>query len=95
MVVFLLLFLLGLPHEGVKASLSCSSLGPQHPASCQLLVGAQLNTPWTSLVAQTVKRLPTMRETRVQSLGWGDPLEKEMANPLQHSCLENPTDGGA
>ena len=31
------------------------------------------------LVAQTVKRLPTMRETRVQSLGWEDPLEKEMA----------------
>ena len=33
----------------------------------------------TSLVAQTVKRLPTMRETRVQSLGQEDPLEKEMA----------------
>ena len=30
-------------------------------------------------VAQTVKRLPTMRETRVRSLGWEDPLEKEMA----------------
>ena len=26
-----------------------------------------------------VKRLPTMRETRVQSLGQEDPLEKEMA----------------
>ena len=26
-----------------------------------------------------VKRLPTMRETRVQSLGWEDSLEKEMA----------------
>ena len=33
----------------------------------------------TFLVAQTVKRLSTMRETRVQSLGWEDPLEKEMA----------------
>ena len=32
-----------------------------------------------SLVAQTVKRLPTMRETWVRSLGWEDPLEKEMA----------------
>ena len=30
-------------------------------------------------MAQTVKRLPTMRETWVQSLGWEDPLEKEMA----------------
>ena len=26
-----------------------------------------------------VKRLSTMRETRVRSLGWEDPLEKEMA----------------
>ena len=32
-----------------------------------------------SLVAQTVKRLPTMREARPQSLGREDPLEKEMA----------------
>ena len=34
---------------------------------------------WTSLVAQSVKRLPTMQETQVQSLGWEDLLEKEMA----------------
>ena len=33
----------------------------------------------TSLVAQTVKRLSTMRETRVRFLGREDPLEKEMA----------------
>ena len=30
-------------------------------------------------MAQTVKRLSAMQETRVQSLGWEDPLEKEMA----------------
>ena len=30
-------------------------------------------------MAQIVKRLSTMWETRVQSLGWEDPLEKEMA----------------
>ena len=29
-------------------------------------------------MAQRVKRLPAMRETQVQSLGWEDPLEKEM-----------------
>ena len=34
-----------------------------------------------SLVAQLVKNLPAMRETRVQSLGWEDPPEKEMAIP--------------
>ena len=32
-----------------------------------------------SLVAQTVKRLPAMRETRFQSPGREDALEKEMA----------------
>ena len=32
-----------------------------------------------SLVAQTVKRLPVVPETWVRSLGWEDPLEKEMA----------------
>ena len=32
-----------------------------------------------NLVAQTVKRLPAMWETRVRSLGWEDALEKEMA----------------
>ena len=32
-----------------------------------------------SLVAQRLKSLPPMRETWVQSLGWEDPLEKEMA----------------
>ena len=30
-------------------------------------------------MAQTVKHLPAMRETQVQSLGQEDPLEKEMA----------------
>ena len=32
-----------------------------------------------SLVAQMVKHLPAMQETQVQSLGWEDPLGKEMA----------------
>ena len=34
---------------------------------------------WAYLLAQMVKHLPTMQDTRVQSLGWEDPLEKEMA----------------
>ena len=34
---------------------------------------------WASLVAQTVKHLPAVQETRVQSLVREDPLEKEMA----------------
>ena len=43
-----------------------------------------LPVPWASLVAQTVKRLPTMRETQVRSLGREVPLEKEMAT---HSSI--------
>ena len=34
---------------------------------------------WSSLVVQMVKHLPAMQETWVPSLGWKDPLEKEMA----------------
>ena len=58
-----------------------------------------------SLVAQTVKNLPAMQETQVQSLGQADLLEKGMTthssilegndHPLQYSCLENPMDRGA
>ena len=35
-------------------------------------------------MAQTVKPLPTMQETQFRSLGWEDPLEKEMAT---HSSI--------
>ena len=34
---------------------------------------------WASLVAETVKNLPAMRETWIQSLGWENPLEKGKA----------------
>ena len=54
----------------------------------------------TSLVAQTVKRLPSMWETCIRSLGWEDPLEKEMATHSstlawkipwaeEHGCLQS------
>jgi len=36
------------------------------------------------LVAQTAKNLPAMQETWVRSLGWKDPLEKQMAT---HSSI--------
>ena len=38
----------------------------------------------TSLLAQRVKNLPAVQETQVRSLGWEDPLEKEMAT---HSSI--------
>ena len=44
----------------------------------------QYCTPSASLVAQSVKNLPAVQETCVQSLGGKDPLEKEMA---MHSSI--------
>ena len=38
----------------------------------------------TTLVAQMVKNLPAMQDTWIRSLGWEDPLEKEMAT---HSSI--------
>ena len=35
-------------------------------------------------MAQLIKNLPAMQEAQVQSLGWEDPLEKEMAT---HSSI--------
>ena len=49
-------------------------------------------TLWASHVAQLVKNLPAMWETWLLSLGWEDPLENRMANPLQYSGLENSID---
>ena len=46
-------------------------------------------------MAQTVKRLSTVWETQVQSLGWEDPLEKEIAAHSSILAWENPMDGGA
>ena len=44
----------------------------------KMVITTALN-PESSLVAQRLKHLPPMRETRVRSLGPEDPLEKEMA----------------
>ena len=46
------------------------------------------------LVAQIVKRLPTMQETQIQSLGREDLLEKEMATHSSILAWKNPMDGG-
>ena len=54
-----------------------------------------MNVYMASLVAQMVKHLSAMWETQVRSLGWEDPLEKGNGSPLQYSCLEHPTSGGA
>ena len=50
---------------------------------------------WASLVAQSVKNLPEMQETWVQSLGWEDPLEKSMAIHSSTFAWRIPMDRGA
>ena len=39
---------------------------------------------WTSLLTQPLRSLPAVQDTQAQSLGWEDPLEKEMAT---HSSI--------
>ena len=51
------------------------------------VIGYPLQYSWASLVAQMVKNLPAMQElqeTQVWSLGWEDPLEKDM---VTHSSI--------
>ena len=53
-------------------------------------------TKMSSLVAQTVENLSAMQETRVQALGWEDPLEKQMAThssilSWRTPCTEEPS----
>ena len=45
-----------------------------------------------SLLAQRIKHLPAIQETRVRSLGWEDPLEKEMTthSSILGECLQCP-----
>ena len=50
---------------------------------------------WASLVAQTVKNLPAMWETWVQSLGQEDPLEESMATHSSILACRIPMDRGA
>ena len=78
-----------LPHEGFSISdsgFSCPSSLRHYLLFSKLLYlwSPKAFLPRASLVAQMVKCLPTMRETWVQSLGWKDLLEKEMAT---HSSI--------
>ena len=50
---------------------------------------------WASLVAQRLKHLPAMQETRVRSLGQKDSPGEGNGNPLQYSSLGNSMDRGS
>ena len=50
-----------------------------HSNILKLRICKKCNSVWASLVAQTINNLPSMEDTLVWSLGWEDPLGKEMA----------------
>ena len=70
----------GFPDSSVGKKSTCSAgdpgLVPGSGRSAGEEVGYPLQYSWASLVAQLVKDPPAVRETRVQSRGWEDPLEK-------------------
>ena len=59
------------------------------------LMTIDLNKIRASLVAQTLKNLPAIQETWVQSLGWEDPLEEGMATYSRVLAWRIPMDKGA
>ena len=72
------------------------SLIPRSGSSPGEGIGYPLQYSWASLVAQTVKNPPAMRETWVQSLGWEDPLEEGMVTHFSILAWRiNPMDRGA
>ena len=76
----------GSPDSSVGKEPACNvgdpGLIPGSGRSPEEGIGYPLQHSWASLVAQLVKNLPAMWETRetwLQSLGWEDPLEKGKA----------------
>ena len=70
--------------EHRSPALHVDSLPTESPGKTSVFTVFLKYTIRASLVAQMVKNLPAMRETRVRSVGWEDPLEKEMAT---HSSI--------
>ena len=56
------------------------------------MIGYPRQYSWASLVAQTLKNLPAVWETCLQSLGWKDSPGEGNSYPLQYSGLENSMD---
>ena len=74
------MFTSGFPDSSVSKESICNAGDPSLIPGLGRSTGEGIGYPhqysWASLVAQLVKNLPAMQETRVQSLGWEDPLEK-------------------
>ena len=72
-----------IPDSSVGKESACNAEDPGSIPGWGRSAGERTGYPhqysWASLVAQLVKNLPAVQETWVQSLAWGDPLEKEKA----------------
>ena len=75
--------LMGFPGSSAGKESTCNAGNPSSIPGLGRSAGEGIGYPlqysWASLVAQLVKNLPAMCKTWVWSLGWEDPLEKEMA----------------
>ena len=82
------LCLVSFPDSSAGKESTCNaedpSLIPGLGSSPGVGIGYPFQYSWASVVAWTVKNLPAIRETWVQSLGWEDPLEEGMAT---HSSI--------
>ena len=94
-----LCFLLGFPGSSVGKESTCKAGDPGSiPGSGRFPregISYPLQYSWTSLVARMVKNPPAMWKTWVQSVGWEDPLEEEMATFSSILAWRIPMDRGA
>ena len=83
-----IIYMMDKQHTSVGKEFTCNAGNPSSIPGTGRSTGEGIGYPlqysWASFVAQLVKNLPAMQETWVQSLDWGDPLEKEKAT---HSSI--------
>ena len=89
----------GFPSGSVGKESACNAAGPGLipglVSSPREGIGYPPQYSWASLVAQMVKHLPAMQKTRIQSLGWEDPLKEGMATHSSILAWRIPVDRGA
>ena len=89
----------GFPGSSAGKEVSCNAEGPGSipglGGSPGEGIGYPLQYSWAFTVAKTVKNLPAVQETWVQSMGWEDPLEEGMATHSSLLAWRIPMDRGA
>ena len=84
------------PHSSVGKEYACNAGDPSSIPGLGRSAGEGNGNPlqcsWASLVAQLVKNPPAVQETWIQSLGWEDLLEKEMATHSSTVAWKNSMD---